>query len=271
MTSSSASYLSRSIGSFDFSLLLDGSPSLTTQANTVSEGRRGSGRNPARPACLQTALEMCMRRVAPTNLGRWLIGATILTVASTAAAQQPPPQRPATVQSVTQPAPQKPAAAAPSTQPQAATNETPQRTTATYDDWVMQCETQVGSPPQKICQMTQQTLVQGKNTPFSLVIIPHPVKGQPVKLVVEVPVNVSFASNARIRSDDADAGLAAPFARCLPAGCFAEFDLKDDMLKKYRATSSVGKLSFADAGGHEIDVPLSLKGFAQAYDALLRE
>jgi invasion protein IalB len=210
-----------------------------------------------------------MHRAASKTCVGWLGGALILTMAGSAVAQQPAPQKPITTQPVQQPA--APKSAAPPPQPQAAPSEAPQRTTATYEDWVMQCETQVGSPPQKMCQIIQQTLVQGKNAPFSLVIIPHPAKGQPVKLVVEVPTNVSFANNVRLRSDDADAGIAAPFARCLPAGCFAEFDLKDDVLRKYRATASVGKLSFADAAGHEIDVPLSLKGFAQAYDALLKE
>jgi invasion protein IalB len=212
-----------------------------------------------------------MRRVASTNLGRWLAGAVLLTMAGAAVAQQPAPQKPPTAQSFQQPASPRPATAQPSPQPQGVLSEAPQRTTATYDDWVMQCETQVGSPPQRMCQIIQQTLVQGKNAPFSLVIIPHPTRGQPVKLVIEVPVNVSFASNVHIRSDDSDTGLSAPFVRCLAAGCFAEFDLKDDVLKKYRAASSVGKLSFADASGREVDVPLSLKGFAQAYDALSRE
>jgi invasion protein IalB len=216
-------------------------------------------------------LEKQMHRVAPTIFGRWLAGALMLAMAGSAASaqQQPPPRMPAAVHPSQQP--HKPATAQPSQQAQAAPSEAPQRTTASYEDWVMQCETQVGSPPQKMCQIIQQTLVQGKNAPFSLVIIPHPVKGQPVKLIVEVPVNVSFAGNVYIRTDDSDSGIAAPFARCLPAGCFAEFDLKDDVLKKYRSTSSVGKLSFADAGGHEVAVPLSLKGFAQAYDALLKE
>jgi len=72
---------------------------------------------------------------------------------------------------------------------------------------------------------------------------------------------VSFATNVRIRTDDSDSGITAPFARCLPSGCFAEFDLKDTLLKKLRAASGVGKLSFADAGGHDVAIPLSFKGF----------
>jgi invasion protein IalB len=195
-----------------------------------------------------------MWRFQPRMLGRCLGALLVLTAGSAAAQQQP----------------RKPASPQSSDQSKTTPSDAPQRTTATYDDWVMQCET-VGSPPQKACQIGQTTLVQGKNAPFSLVAVPHPARGQPVKLVVQVPVNVSFATSLRIRVDDADPGIAAPFARCVPAGCFAEFDLTDDYLKKFRAASGVGKFSFADAGGHDVTIPLSLKGFAQAYDALLKE
>jgi len=191
-----------------------------------------------------------------TTATKLLVGSLVLVIAGSAAAQLPP---------------RRPAAVPHSDQVQPVQNEAPQRTTATYEDWVVQCETPPGSPPQKVCEMTQVTQVQGKNLPFSRIGMPHPVKGQPVKLIVQVPVNVSFLTNVRIRTDDSDPGVAAPFARCVPSGCFAEFEVKEDTLKKFRAGSRVGKLSFADAGGHEVVVPLSFNGFVQAYDALLKE
>jgi invasion protein IalB len=149
--------------------------------------------------------------------------------------------------------------------------DTPQLTTATYGDWVVQCQTATKPPNQKICDMAQTTQVQGGNGPFSRVAVAHPVHGQPIRLVVQVPVNVAFATNVRLRTSDTDPGIAAPFARCIPNGCFAEFDLRDDMMRKFRAAAGVGKLSFADAAGREINVPLSFKGFNQAFDALSRE
>jgi invasion protein IalB len=63
----------------------------------------------------------------------------------------------------------------------------------------------------------------------------------------------------------------APFARCVPVGCFAEFELKDDSLKKFGAASGIGRLSFADARGHDVAVPLPFNGFVQALDTLARE
>ncbi|MGH6673212.1 MAG: invasion associated locus B family protein [Xanthobacteraceae bacterium] len=119
--------------------------------------------------------------------------------------------------------------------------------------------------------MAQTTQVKGRDVPFSRVALAHSVKGQPVKLVVQVPINVSFAQPVVIRTSDADPGISAPFARCIPSGCFAEFELKDDLLKKFRAASGVGKLSFPQASGQEINVPLSFKGFNQAFEALARE
>jgi invasion protein IalB len=196
-----------------------------------------------------------------------LAGIVSLTIAGGAAAQQPvarPAPRPAP-QSVQAPIQQAPA------QQASAQSEVPQSTTATYADWVVQCQTRAGTPPEKLCEMAQVTQLQGKNVPFSRVAVVHPVKDQPIKLIVQLPVNVSFGSPVHIQSADADPGMTAPFARCLPAGCFAEFDLKEEALRKFRTASTVGKLTFADAGGHDVAVPLSFNGFAQALEALAKE
>jgi invasion protein IalB len=197
----------------------------------------------------------------------WLAVAALMTVPAGALAQQPTPRpiakpaaplaRPAAVENSAQGAPSQ--------------LEVPQQTTATYADWVVQCQTQAGPPPAKVCDMAQVTQLQGKNVPFSRVALARPVRGQPVNLIVQVPVNASFATNVRIQTGDDDAGFTTPFAHCLPSGCFAEFELKEEILKKLRTTGGLGKMSFADAGGHDISVPLSFNGFAQAFDALAKE
>lgn len=192
------------------------------------------------------------------------VGIVLLTSAGGAAAQQPiarPALRPALPENAQQ------------TQAQQtpAPSGAPQSTTATYADWVVQCLTHAGTPPEKLCEMAQLTQLQGKNVPFSRIAVGHPAKDHPVKLVVQVPVNASFATAIRIQTSDTDPGITAPFARCVPGGCFAEFDLREETLRKLRAASGVGKLSFADAGGHDVAVPLSFNGFAQAYEALLKE
>ena len=192
--------------------------------------------------------------------------AVLLALSSDATAQQP---RPAAAPPPATTAP-PPAAAAP---PAAPPSEAPQRTTAAYGDWVLTCDMHAGPPPQKVCEILQvvQAQAQGRTVPFSSIGVMHPVKGQPVKLMMQVPTNVSLSTNVRIQTADADPGIAAPFARCVPAGCVADFVLRDDVLKKFRATSGNGKVTFADANGHEVAVPLSFAGFGQAFEALAKE
>jgi invasion protein IalB len=218
-----------------------------------------------------------VRRVSISPLSRRLRNVLLLVAASlllagvgAVVAQQPatrtparPPARPS------QPAqPARPTVAT----PDAASSE-PQQTSATYEDWVVNCQMRPGPPAQRVCEMQQvtQAQVQGASRPFSRVVIPRPDKGQPVKLVVQVPVNVAFRTEVRIVTGDADPGLSAPFAQCVPSGCFAEFELKDETIKRLGAIAAPGKLTFADAGGREVSVPISFKGFTQAYDALVKD
>jgi invasion protein IalB len=221
-----------------------------------------------------------MKKIS-TRLASWITGATLLALFETIAAAQQSvpragparPQAPQAPQAQPTPTAQHAPAAQPAPSAQATQSSEPQRTTATYDDWIVQCETQAGPPPRKACEMTQvtQLQLQGKTQPFSRVIIPHPVKDQPSMLVVQVPINVTLSTNVRVQSSDGDQGLAAPFARCVPDGCFADFEIKDEALKKFRSASAPGKLSFADGSGRGVSVPLSFKGFGNAYDALLKE
>jgi invasion protein IalB len=145
-----------------------------------------------------------------------------------------------------------------------------EHTTATYEAWVLECDVQAGPPVQKTCAIgqTQVAQVQGRNNPISHVAIRRPAKGQPVRLEVQVPVNVSLNANLRVQTSDNDPGVAAPFARCLPAGCFADLDLKDDVIKKFRAATDNGKMTFKSANGQEVAIPVLFKGFGAAFDAL---
>ncbi len=119
--------------------------------------------------------------------------------------------------------------------------------------------------------MAQVTQVQGKNIPFSRVAIQAPVKSRPLKLIVQMPVNVSLRSPVTFQAADPDPGLSAPFDHCIPGGCFAEFELKDETLKKFLGSDGAGKVTFKDAGAHDVSIPLSFKGFRQAFEALAKE
>ncbi|MGP8232807.1 MAG: hypothetical protein ACLQL2_09105 [Methylovirgula sp.] len=85
-----------------------------------------------------------------------------------------------------------------------------QSTSATYQDWVLQCEIKPGPPLQKLCDTAQVTQISGKNVPFSRVSLNMPVKGQVDRLMVQLPVNISIAANVRIQIGDTDSGVVAP-------------------------------------------------------------
>ena len=192
-----------------------------------------------------------------------LMAVALMLPAVTAVMAQQPQQRPAP------PVVRPPTVAHPPTN--GPNSETPERTTATYGDWIVECVENASPPSEPVCDMAQVTQLQGKNLPFSRVAVARPQKGAPVKLIVQVPVNASFGTQVHIQTGEKDPGIIAPFSSCNPNGCFAEFDLKEDILKKLREASGVGKLSFADAGGHDVTVPLSFNGFAPAFEALLKK
>ena len=99
----------------------------------------------------------------------------------------------------------------------------------------------------------------------------HATKAEPFKIVVQLPVNLFLPAGVRIQADDKDPGLALAFKRCVPAGCFADIDIKDDTIKRLRAASANWKITFKNSGQQDAAVPLSFKGFNQAFDVLLKE
>ena len=145
-----------------------------------------------------------------------------------------------------------------------------QSTAATYEDWVLRCVTQAGTPPQKVCDIEQVTQVQGKNTPLSRVAVARPAKGPPIKLVIQLPVNVWLPTGVKVQMNDKDPGLSGSFTHCVPAGCFAEVEANDDAVKKFRAATEPGRIVLKNPAQQDIAIPLSFKGFGQAFDALLK-
>lgn len=145
-----------------------------------------------------------------------------------------------------------------------------QSTTATYEDWTVRCTTSAGPPPMKSCNMEQLSRLQSKEQPFSRVAISRPQKEKPLALIVQVPVNVWLATGIRIEIGGKDADLSAPFARCGPAGCFAEVGLTDDAQKRFRTVTEPGRILYKNAAQQDMAIPLSFKGFGQAFDALAK-
>lgn len=144
--------------------------------------------------------------------------------------------------------------------------QAPRLTTATYDDWTVRCEVR---ETVKSCEMEQTSQVQGQ--PVSQVAIGRPNKTEPLRIVFQVPINVWLPAGVTLVLDDKDPGISATFKRCVGNGCFADTDLRDDVVKKLRARTQNGKLLFKDATQREVTIPVSFNGFAAAFDAMAKE
>jgi len=148
----------------------------------------------------------------------------------------------------------------------AAWAQAPQHTTATYDDWTLRCDM---TSTLKKCDLVQTTQAQGQAV--SLIAVGRPSKTEPLRIVFQVPINVWLPSGVRLATDKGSDLVAATFKRCLDGGCLADAELKEDVVKKLRSETENGKLLFKDAGQKEMALPVSFRGFAVAFDALVKQ
>jgi invasion protein IalB len=144
--------------------------------------------------------------------------------------------------------------------------QVPQHTTATYDDWTVRCDM---TGLLKTCDLAQSTQVQGQAV--SLIVIARANKTEPLRIAFEVPINVWLPAGVRLAAGKDSDLVSATFKRCLGAGCFADAELKDDVVKKLRGESENGKLLFKDAAQKDVALPVSFKGFTVAFDSIFKQ
>ena len=94
----------------------------------------------------------------------------------------------------------------------------------------------------------------------------------PLSVTVLVPPNVTFGTAVRFAQEGAESPAATlSWTRCLPGGCFASTVPNEEMLQRWRAAEKPGRISFQNGAGQEIAMIISLRGLAQAIDALAKE
>ncbi|MCO6415415.1 invasion associated locus B family protein [Siccirubricoccus sp. KC 17139] len=167
------------------------------------------------------------------------------------------------------PATPPPPAATPTPGP---ATEAPERTTAVFGDWSVQCVTRAQAG--RVCEMVQGTQNQ-QQQPVSVLAIGRLARTEPLRLVARLPVTVLVAQPVKLTLEG-DPGLTLPFRYCNtnPIGCFAELELRDEaVLRRLRARNPEqgGKLEFKDPAGQGISIPVSFRGFAAALEALQKE
>ena len=163
-----------------------------------------------------------------------------------------------------------PGIAAPAT-PGKGTGNNPQvsTSTATFEDWVVRCETK--SPAPKVCEVVQTIAArnqQQQQRAIAEVVFGRLAKADPFKLVAQVPPGVYLPSGIRLVVDDKTPPLTATFTRCLQT-CMAEAEIKPDVIQilKSRTKAEPGRLEFEDGTRQQVKLPVSFKGLPAALAA----
>ncbi|MCR0981200.1 invasion associated locus B family protein [Roseomonas populi] len=140
----------------------------------------------------------------------------------------------------------------------------PDRTSATYDNWTLNCGRSGGI--ERRCEVSQ-TLVNPQGQPLVQLVARRDAAAGSVTFSAQVGVNVTVSEAARL-TPEGQPGLTLPFARCLPRGCFAEVALPEAALPGLARAAETARLEFRNAEGGAVAFAVSLRGLATALDAL---
>jgi len=156
-------------------------------------------------------------------------------------------------------------------QPPPAIPADPQATSATYGDWVHVCQRHAANG-ERLCEISQSIQVQGQPGPIAQLAVSAPKEASGVRLTAVLPANILLTEAPRVAVDEKDAEpVALAWQRCLPGGCFEDAALDAAVLAKWQALTERGRLEFKDGLGRTLVVPFSYRGFAQAFDALVKK
>lgn len=180
-------------------------------------------------------------------------------------------------QALAQPARPQPAAPAPAAPPPV--TDLPDRTQASFGDWLMRCETQrpAGQPVLRACEVALAMNDQ-RGQPIAQIVMGRTARTDPHRMLVQVPLEIRVDQPARLLMDPAAPAaeaLSLPFRLCSAArgGCFGELEaIPPAALTRMRARAeNQGRFDFRDSTGREVQILFSFRGFGQALDALARE
>lgn len=141
-------------------------------------------------------------------------------------------------------------------------------TNASFGDWVLRCETRPNGP--RGCEVLQ-SLQDQRRMPVAQFAFGRAQRGDPMRLIVLIPANVTVAHPMLIQLPDRAAAIPVTLRACGPRGCVAEADVSPAQLARLRAREAQDRLEYRDALGGEVALPFSTRGFGQALDALAQE
>lgn len=142
----------------------------------------------------------------------------------------------------------------------------PDNTSETFGDWVARCVRTEGGG--RVCELSQTLEVKGQGVVAQIAVGRAAAKA-PYLASVLLPINVSFPSTVQLALDEKDdSALELPWKQCVPAGCLAQVEVKEEFIRKWRAQTGRGQIRFTPASRQPTTFVFSFRGFAGALDAL---
>jgi invasion protein IalB len=90
-------------------------------------------------------------------------------------------------------------------------------------------------------------------------------------MTIALPPNISLPSGVRVSVTDKDENpLELEWRRCLPGGCVAEGQVRDDLLRSWRAQTGAGQIRCVLASAQPLGLSFSFRGLAVALDNLAK-
>jgi invasion protein IalB len=149
---------------------------------------------------------------------------------------------------------------------------TPERTTASFGDWLLRCDATAATPARRVCEVALIVTVQGQTNPIAQIAVGKPSPKESNRLTVVLPPNIAITTRPQVTVAKTGATpIELIWQRCTPAACFASAPLSDESVGIFSTQAEPGRVAFKDAADREVALPLSFRGFTQAVAALAKE
>lgn len=149
----------------------------------------------------------------------------------------------------------------------------PDRTTASFGDWILRCDRRVDvTPAQRLCELAQTIQRAGDAGPQAQIALGRLAPADPIRFTALLPINIALQNGPKVTVEGTDRqSFDLTWVRCIASGCFANAAMGDDVLRKLRAQKEPGRLEYKDGAGRDVVLPISFGGFSQAFEAFVRE
>lgn len=148
---------------------------------------------------------------------------------------------------------------------------TPERTTASFGDWTLRCETAI-TPAKRFCEVVLVITLQGQSSPAAQIAIGKQAPAAANSITVALPANISIGTRPQVSIAKAGAApLELTWQRCTPGACFASGQVSDEIINSLKGQTEPGRVQFKDAADRDLAFTLSFRGLSQALAALAKE